>query len=302
MKSSSVIKTLAVATILLILSTAAHAQATHTWVSGVGDDANSCSRKEPCRNFAGALAKTADGGVISVLDPGGFGGVTITKSVTIENEGNLADVLASSIVINAEADDIVVLRGITIAGVGKATHGISFLNGLALFVENCQINRVTEQGINFQPSSGASFLFVKDTTIHNNNFPTGGGIRIKPAAGASAEASLDRVRIERNLVGLKVEDRANVTIRDSVIARNTNEGLFVDSEAEAAELNVESSMITHNGVAGIRSEGGKAIVRMARTSLFNNKSGLVSAGGDILSFGNNHNADSGAPTGTIAVQ
>ena len=82
MKSSSVIKTLMVATLLLILSTAASAQATRTWVSGVGDDANSCSRKAPCLTFAGALAKTSDGGVISVLDPGGYGAVTINKSVT----------------------------------------------------------------------------------------------------------------------------------------------------------------------------------------------------------------------------
>ena len=196
-----------------------------------------------------------------------------------------------------------VLRGLTIEGVSEGIHGISFLNGLALFVENCQINRVTQQGINFQPSSSNGFLFVKDTTIHNNNFEKGGGILIKPAAGASAEASLDRVRIERNATGIKVEDRAIVTLRDSVIARNTNEGLFAFSTAEAAALNVESSMVTHNGVAGIRSDGGKATVRMAHTSLFNNKSGLVSlAGGDILSFGNNHNADSGVPTGTIAVQ
>src|SRR5438477_3797204 len=49
----------------------AFAQATRTWVSGVGDDVNPCSRTAPCKTFAGAISKTAGGGEIDVLDPGG---------------------------------------------------------------------------------------------------------------------------------------------------------------------------------------------------------------------------------------
>ncbi|MCU0340213.1 MAG: hypothetical protein MUE30_10020, partial [Spirosomaceae bacterium] len=74
------------------------------WVSGVGDDANPCSRTAPCKTFAGAISKTAAGGEISVLDPGGFGAVTITKSITLNGDGTLAGILASGtngIVINA---------------------------------------------------------------------------------------------------------------------------------------------------------------------------------------------------------
>src|SRR5436853_3856995 len=74
-------------------ATAAQAQATRTWVSGVGDDANPCSRTAPCKTFAGAISKTADGGEIDALDPGGFGTVTITKSITIEGAGTLASIL-----------------------------------------------------------------------------------------------------------------------------------------------------------------------------------------------------------------
>jgi len=69
------------------IATSAQAQATRTWVSGVGDDANPCSRTAPCKTFAGAISKTAAGGEISVLDPGGFGAVTITKSITINGDG-----------------------------------------------------------------------------------------------------------------------------------------------------------------------------------------------------------------------
>src|SRR3712207_2348146 len=75
---------LALAVIALVIPASASAQATRTWVSGVGDDANPCSRTAPCKTFAGAISKTANGGEINCLDPGGFGGVTITKSLTIK--------------------------------------------------------------------------------------------------------------------------------------------------------------------------------------------------------------------------
>ena len=76
--------------VLCLLPSFAQAQATRTWVSGVGDDANPCSRTAPCRTFAGAISKTAAGGVISVLDPGSYGAVTITKAITLEAEGDIA--------------------------------------------------------------------------------------------------------------------------------------------------------------------------------------------------------------------
>src|SRR6185369_3180997 len=90
--------------LVLAFATAAHAQSTRTWVSGVGDDANPCSRTAPCKTFAGAIARTAPGGEISVLDPGGFGAVTITKAITIDGEGTLAGLLnatVNGIIINA---------------------------------------------------------------------------------------------------------------------------------------------------------------------------------------------------------
>jgi hypothetical protein len=76
-----------------LLSSAAQAQATRTWVSGVGDDANPCSRTAPCKTFAGAISKTAPRGEINALDPGGFGAVTITKAITIDGgAGQIAGV------------------------------------------------------------------------------------------------------------------------------------------------------------------------------------------------------------------
>src|SRR5437016_9359874 len=121
MISSKILRFLATIVLTAGFATAAHAQATRTWVSGVGDDANPCSRTAPCKTFAGAISKTAAGGEINVLDPGGFGAVTITKSISIEANGLIAGVLVSAgsgMVVNAAATDTVVIRGITFEGLG----------------------------------------------------------------------------------------------------------------------------------------------------------------------------------------
>src|SRR5436853_5635877 len=128
---------LAVSIVCLMCSTLANAQATRTWVSGVGDDANPCSRTAPCKTFAGAISKTAAGGEISVLDPGGFGAVTITKSITIDGDGTLAGILASltnGIIVNAGVNDKVVIRNVSLNGVGNGINGIRFLAGNQLSV------------------------------------------------------------------------------------------------------------------------------------------------------------------------
>src|SRR5919197_5265586 len=111
---------------IFLWSGTAQAQASRTWVSGVGDDANPCSRTAPCKTFAGAISKTAAGGEIDALDQGGFGAVTITKSITIDGTGTFASVLASgtngvnvNIAVGA-ADPLrqVRLRGLSINGAG----------------------------------------------------------------------------------------------------------------------------------------------------------------------------------------
>src|SRR5207247_6547684 len=106
--------------VILAFASFCQAQATRTWVSGVGDDANPCSRTAPCKTFAGAISKTAAGGEISVLDPGGFGAVTITKAITLNGDGTLASILVSgtnAIIINAAATDTVIIRNLSFEGV-----------------------------------------------------------------------------------------------------------------------------------------------------------------------------------------
>lgn len=282
----------------------AHAQATRTWVSGVGDDANPCSRTAPCKTFAGAISKTAPGGEIDVLDPGGFGAVTITKAISIEADGVIAGVLVSGtngIVVNAGPADVVVLRGLTIEGIGTGLTGVNFLAGGALHVENCEINGFTQRGIDFFPT-GTSQLLVKDTIIHGN----GGGIWVQPGVGITANASIDHVRVERNLFGIKGEQGSHVVIRDSVAASNTNSGFIANSGGGAVDLTIENSVSTGNGLNGVLSTNPNATVRLSNVTITNNGGGVLSQGGGvILSFMNNRikgNTADGAPTSTIGQQ
>jgi len=155
----------------------AHAQATRTWVSGVGDDANPCSRTAPCKTFAGAISKTAAGGEIDALDPGGFGALTITKSITLDGGGGqVASVLVAGtngIVVSAASNDVVVLRNLRLQGnLGNAVtgtpglDGIKYISGALVRVMNCNIDGFSLSGIEVATST-ASELEVSNTTITN---------------------------------------------------------------------------------------------------------------------------------------
>src|SRR6202795_16536 len=145
----------AFATTALLFAAPASAQATRTWVSGVGDDANPCSRTAPCKTFAGAISKTATAGEINVLDPGGFGGVTITKSITISSEGVEAGVLVSGmngININARANDQIVLSGLDIEGLGTGLDGVKVFAAKVVYIVKSKIHHFTGSGVNMNSS------------------------------------------------------------------------------------------------------------------------------------------------------
>jgi hypothetical protein len=259
----------------------ASAQATRTWVSGVGDDANPCSRTAPCKTFAGAISKTATGGEINVLDPGGFGGVTITKSITISSEGFEAGVLVSgtnAIIINATTTSTVVLRGLDIEGLGTGLDGIKVLGGLgSLHVEKCTINAFrgsNGSGIEIAPTlAGTVKVFIKDTTVRNNGQGVGGGIRFNPGAGVTVKGSLDNVQMENNLFGVKIEGAgsSNVSVNRSIAAGNTAAGF--SAAVSGAIMAIENSVSTHNNTGVTCVAGSNA--RIGRSSISDN------AGGDI---------------------
>jgi hypothetical protein len=174
----------AFAALFMLHASPAMAQAIRTWVSGVGDDVNPCSRTAPCKTFAGAISKTAAGGQISVLDPGGFGAVTITKSITIKADGDLGSILASGItgiIINAGATDRVVIDGLDIDGAGgtPGTIGIRILSAREVVVRNTVIRNFSQAGILIDSPTNQVALSVFDSSIINATI----GVNVTAAAG-----------------------------------------------------------------------------------------------------------------------
>jgi hypothetical protein len=306
---------IAVGTLAVLASTAvAQAQATRTWVSGVGDDANPCSRTAPCKTWAGAISKTALGGEIDALDPGGFGTVTITKSITLAGDGTLGSILAASvngilISSGAPATTTVRLRNLSINGAGgtggevTGLNGIRMLGGAALHVENCAIFNFTQQGISVETNVAGARVFVKDTTI---NHVGDAGILIKPFAPGTVNAALDNVRLEGNQVGLRVEDNGTATVSDSYISGNNTNGVNAVATAAAVNVMVTRSTIANNVNNGLRSGGALATIFFSSSTITRNGTGILASGGALLSLGNNTNvgnaAANGAPTSTLPPQ
>src|SRR5215470_9685906 len=175
------------------------AQATRTWVSGVGDDANPCSRTAPCKTFAGAISKTAVSGEINVLDPGGFGAVTITKAITIQAVGAEAGVLVSGtngIVVSAGVNDNVNLVGLDFEGLGTGLNGVLVLSGAVVHIHNCNFRHFTGAGVHVLPNPGApSYVLVTDSIFDANEF---GVAAFSNAPAAAAAAFVDHVTIMGN--------------------------------------------------------------------------------------------------------
>lgn len=282
----------------------ASAQAIRTWVSGVGDDVNPCSRTAPCKTFPGAISKTFTGGTINCLDPAGFGAITITKSITIDCDEVFGSILASGVtgvIINIPAGNVndplraVRLRNLTIDGSGAAGAvgtrtgiiGVRIINAATVLIEDSLIQNFTQGGVKatLDPAGVVASnlsLTIQNTTIHNN---AGGGVLIVPPANVSAKVALNDVRL----------------------TSNPNFGLFVTkSTAGLANVNVNDTLIANNVNFGIRSVGANSTVRLNHSVVTGNTNGLDAlTSGKILSFGNNviegNNTD-GAPTGSIALE
>lgn len=175
---SSKIKLFLAAAILVVgFSTAANAQATRTWVSGVGDDVNPCSRTAPCKTFAGAISKTAQGGEINVLDPGGFGALTITKAISVISlfeAGVLVSFGSSGMIVNTPANAEVLLQGLDFEGLGGSTqtagaHGVRIISNSRVTIQDCSIRNFAQNGIHLNGPLGARVVVYDSIILSNNN-------------------------------------------------------------------------------------------------------------------------------------
>jgi hypothetical protein len=288
-------------------TTQVFAQATRTWISGVGDDANPCSRTAPCKTFAGAISKTAATGEINCLDSGGFGGVTITKAITLHCEGVTAGILVAAtngITINAGANDKITISGLHLEGlstIGGSINGINILQAGSVIVRNTTIHGFGN-GISFTPSNVAE-LFVTDSIIHyNSNFPgtvlPGVGILVQPTAAGAANVHINGVRLRNNVIGLLADGGGssigiNINVQNSMFSGNTSAGLSVVSPAGGAYVAaaVTSSQFSGNfGPALNASNAGSnsATIRVGSSMITANASAISFSGtGNVLSYGDN---------------
>ena len=180
--------------------TPASAQATRTWVSGVGDDANPCSRTAPCKTFAGAISKTATAGEINCLDPGGFGAVTITKSISIICQAGTAGVLVAGtpgITVNLGTGARVILDGLDLEEVGSGTNGVQMTGAGLLIIRNSSIRDFTGFGVLVAgpTATPAPRVVIQNSLITGNG---GGGINVTGVSGSTNNAEVSNSLVDSN--------------------------------------------------------------------------------------------------------
>ncbi len=278
----------------------ANAQATRTWVSGVGDDANPCSRTAPCKTFAGAISKTAASGEIDCLDPGGFGAVTITKAITIDctAAGLIGGVLVSGtngIVVQAASTDRVALIGLDIDGLTTGLNGVLVNSANHVTITDSIIYGFTTNGVFVDPSSGGVDVDIVRTKIYDNQ---GNGVNYKPTGGASIRGSIkDSVMSNNGLSGtgdgIIANDNANpsgslkIAIQDTESVNNSNGSGFgvFSSTGGVAELVIDGGLAENNS-NNLDTNGGNATIQFTRTSLTAGTA-ITNSAGTVVSYSSN---------------
>jgi hypothetical protein len=263
-----------------------------TWVSGVGDDANPCSRTAPCLTWSGALAKTAPGGEIDALDAGDFGAVTINSAVTLDGSGVLA--VTHGIVValtDGRPDGFVIIRHVSIQGDGNAPSGIRVTSATGVQVEGSAISGFATHGVDFEPSPGSGPLVVNNCQIHDNG---DSGVFVNTPAGGVMHATINDTELSNNAFGINARGYANVMVRNSTISNNTSVGLQMQGGGsglpQLAAVNVKASL---NATGVLVQNGG--VIRMTNMSVFDNTVGFtVLNGGSVISIGANRIAGNGS--------
>jgi hypothetical protein len=276
----------------LMISSSAQAQATRTWVSGVGDDANPCSRTAPCKTFAGAISKTATAGEIDCLDPGGFGAVTITKSITIDGTtgagfGGILAAGTNGIIINPGDTGIVSIRNLSIDGAATGLDGIRVLTGRITHIEGCVIfgfrgNGASSDGIDISLTTavaGNQDVKITNTTVRDNS---GNGIRASNSSAGNVLVVLDNVRGDGNANGYAAGTNSITQISNSHFTFNTTAGINVTAGTTQVDVDTCFLESNNNGLLAAAS-----VTRIANCRISGNGTGISFTGGTVQSFGDN---------------
>ncbi|MEA2907341.1 MAG: hypothetical protein QOI12_4728 [Alphaproteobacteria bacterium] len=273
----------------------AQAQNTRSFISAGGSDGNPCTRVAPCRTLQIAHNNTNPEGEINMLDPAGYGAVTITKSISIVNDGvGSAGILVppgqTGITING-AGVVVNLRGLIIEGAGAGQTGVKFTNGKSLTIENCVVRGHTSIGILFL-STTTSNLSILNTLVSDN---AASGIGVAPTGSSvTVTAVFNRVEVQNNGGhGISVDGpgaTGNITavVEESVAAHNGDVGFRVSSTSAVATLLVNRS-VSINNVTGLRASNGSATLRIGQSVVTGNATSWDAVTSGILrSYADNY--------------
>jgi hypothetical protein len=296
------IQTLTIFATILFTNIVLNAQASRTWVSGVGDDANPCSRTAPCKTFAGAISKTAAGGEIDALDPAGYGAVTITKAITIDGGGGqVASVLVSGtngIVVQAGPSDVVILRNLRINGIGTGINGIRFLAGKDLNVENCYIFGFTTNGVDIALNQAtAASAHIINTVIKNVGQV---GIRATNATTPPVQVSVNNSFVILDTIGIEGAQHSRVVVNETVTQNAAQDGIKGDDNTTAdSRIAVTNSETSYN-VNGINAAFGSTITVGGTTAAFNSSCGFNGSAGTVQFFSSTNRLVGTGTCGTVS--
>lgn len=295
----STLKVFAFFAFVFAFATIAEAQATRTWVSGVGDDVNPCSRTAPCKTFAGAISKTATNGEINCLDPAGYGAVTVTKSITIDCEDTQGSILSAGtngVIVNITAatdtKKAFKLRGVSINGAGTGINGVRILAANVVHLDEVLIDGVTTHGVSVETTSGTPKVIIQDSHIRSagssavNTFITGGTLNIN--IGGS--------QLDGSTIGFNLSSNTKGTISDSQIHGNSSFGI----QSNAAEVAIVRCTVSNNGTGVSAGAGGTA--RLFASMVTQNTTGIS---GNVISHVSNviaGNTTDGVPAASPVLQ
>jgi hypothetical protein len=286
----------------LVLPSVASAQATRTWVSGVGDDANPCSRTAPCKTFAGAISKTAAGGIIMPMDDGGFGTLTITKPITVDGGHHSAGVLSSGGIngMNINIDPAVqpanfvnngrvVLKNLkfegntsipTAGGFTPGLNGIRITNAKNVKIINSDIGFYSRSGVDLESGVNPSSVLIQDSVIHDNG---GAGALVASRPGIPAKITIRNSTFDDNTCGAV---SASFQVVNNIFTSdcgttNTTPGSF-------ATLDIFDSSFSDNTNRAVQVRGSQAFARLSGNRITGSNTALQSLdSGTILSWQNN---------------
>jgi hypothetical protein len=307
MRHRSFLIILAAALVVLNLTAnPAQAEPARVFVAAQGSDSNACTFAAPCRTFQHAHDVVAANGEIDVLDPAGYGALTINKSISIQGHGFAGLSVASGNGITVTTGAIKVhLRGLLIDGASTGAKGITCNIGALLMVEDTVIRNLTQTGLDMTVLSGTASLIVSNVLVASNH--TG----IAVGGSGSVNATLDNVVVADNSFGIATTNTGSgvvklVVARSLVTGNQTGIDVAANVGSPAAEAFIRDTTLSKNSATAVVADV-NAIVRIGRSTITQNGTGISTDDTSVPpavvhSYGDNYlagNIIDGAPTDTI---